>query len=416
MKLNLIVNLDFDKVNYNANDQQNLKFTLTNDSVEMIHVLKWNTPFEGMNNDIFLVEREGKYAVYMGRLVKRGSPKPEDYMTIEPKNSSSTEFDLSKFYDAYEPGEYNVEYRSHLLDAGIEEPRILAQNFLTKSKPLIELNQPNIAKFTLLERRQQRQIGGVAMEFLSKHEASLEKAAPTFNNCDLNRQGILNNALTEAEKIANESRLALRDLPENRRATASRYQEWFGNYDKQHYDKVINDFEKIWDALANKTITFNCSFTGCDPNWYAYVQATNPYEIFLCNLFWSARLKGTDSQAGTLIHEISHFNVVAGTSDIVYGQANCRQLAISKPSDVINNADSHEYFAENHPWLTMKKASIVSALSSRGPGSTSLYVIGKDGPDNDGQVWTNFFPDSNNNPRWNGWTALGPNVFPIGSI
>ena len=37
-----------------------------------------------------------------------------------------------------------------------------------------------------------------------------------------------------------------------------------------------------------------------------------PYTIYLGRVFWTAPATGTDSQAGTLIHEISHFDVVAG--------------------------------------------------------------------------------------------------------
>ncbi len=60
-------------------------------------------------------------------------------------------------------------------------------------------------------------------------------------------------------------------------------------------------------------------------------------------------MTGTDSKAGTLVHEMSHFNVVASTDDVVYGQTGAKNLAFSNPEDAIRNADSHEYFAENTP-------------------------------------------------------------------
>jgi peptidyl-Lys metalloendopeptidase len=46
---------------------------------------------------------------------------------------------------------------------------------------------------------------------------------------------------------------------------------------------------------------------------------------------------------------MSHFTVVAGTSDYAYGQTAAKRLATSNPKKAINNADSHEYFAENTP-------------------------------------------------------------------
>ena len=47
---------------------------------------------------------------------------------------------------------------------------------------------------------------------------------------------------------------------------------------------------------------------------------------------------------------MSHFYVVASTSDYVYGQTGAMNLAISDPAKAIMNADNHEYFAENTPF------------------------------------------------------------------
>jgi peptidyl-Lys metalloendopeptidase len=83
----------------------------------------------------------------------------------------------------------------------------------------------------------------------------------------------------------------------------------------------------------------------------AYVYPSQPYKIYVCKVFWSAPVSGTDSKGGTLIHEMSHFDAVAATDDVVYGQSACRSLADSDPDDAVRNADSHEYFAENTPFL-----------------------------------------------------------------
>ncbi|MCX5893166.1 MAG: M35 family metallo-endopeptidase, partial [Deltaproteobacteria bacterium] len=117
------------------------------------------------------------------------------------------------------------------------------------------------------------------------------------------------------------------------------------------YDKVNTNYEKIWDALANKNLTFMCDCD--DKSAYAYVVPVKPYEIHLCQLFWKAPLTGTDSQGGVILHEMSHFYVVASTNDHFYGQPRCRDLAKNDPDSAIDNADSHEYFAENHPKLSM---------------------------------------------------------------
>lgn len=57
------------------------------------------------------------------------------------------------------------------------------------------------------------------------------------------------------------------------------------------------------------------------------------------------------SQAGTLVHEGSHFVATAGTTDFAYGRTECQQLARANPNQAIRNADSYEYFVENTPPL-----------------------------------------------------------------
>ena len=100
--------------------------------------------------------------------------------------------------------------------------------------------------------------------------------------------------------------------------------------------------------MDNAGITFNCK---CKQPYFAYVYPSDPYKIYVCKVFWQVSLTGTDSQAGTLIHEMSHFDVVAATDDYVYGQTGAMELAITNPENAVNNADSHEYFAENTPFL-----------------------------------------------------------------
>ena len=106
------------------------------------------------------------------------------------------------------------------------------------------------------------------------------------------------------------------------------------------------NFQSISDAFATQTVTINC--TDADLGYYAYVYPGNPYEIYVCYYFFHAPNMGRDSTAGTLVHEMSHFNVVAGTQDYVYGASNAMQLAQTDPRRAIKNADNYEYFAEDH--------------------------------------------------------------------
>ena len=68
--------------------------------------------------------------------------------------------------------------------------------------------------------------------------------------------------------------------------------------------------------------------------------------------FWCTDIY-EDVQGGTLVHEASHFVANAGgTEDYAYGQSSCKFISLLFPNEAVENADSHEYFAENNPALT----------------------------------------------------------------
>jgi peptidyl-Lys metalloendopeptidase len=345
----LSIKLELDRARYKALDRQMLRFTLTNKSKKALNVLKWHTPFDGVKSNMFQVEAPGQRALYLGRVIKRGIPTPKDYITLEPNESATSELDLAEAYDISSAGKYGVSFTPHPMDAGMEEPETLAKKYLKKTEALPRIIASNVATFELVESRKPKLLKGVALDRVSMLKKTAEKV-PTFKNCAGNQQDTLNEALAEAVKIAEKSRSAVSSIQEALRPTATRYKTWFGAYEKQRYEKVINNYDKIWDALANKNVTFNCD---CKEDAFAYVYPSKPYEIYLCDAFWTAPLNGTDSKAGTIVHECSHFYVVASTDDWVYGQAKCKNLAISEPDKSIDNADCHEYFAENTPPLDM---------------------------------------------------------------
>ncbi len=165
----------------------------------------------------------------------------------------------------------------------------------------------------------------------------------SFNKCTTSQQSSLASARAQASTYSAD---ALSYLNANK--TGSRYTTWFGVYDAGRYSTATTHFNKISSAMDTASVQFDC---GCKKKYYAYVYPTKPYIIYLCSVFWTAPLTGTDSKAGTLIHEMSHFTVVASTNDYVYGQSGAMSLASSNPNNAVNNADNHEYFAENTPSL-----------------------------------------------------------------
>jgi hypothetical protein len=93
-----------------------LTFTLTNHGDAGLYVLKWLTPFEGIANEIFRVERDGEILPYEGPLVMRGDPIEEEYLFLAAGASASATVNLATVYDLSEPGAYTIAYTAALQD------------------------------------------------------------------------------------------------------------------------------------------------------------------------------------------------------------------------------------------------------------------------------------------------------------
>ena len=139
--------LEAERAQYSAPEPLSFRFTLSNNSDKTLSVLRWNTPLDGFNSDMFLVQRDGEPIVYLGRAVKRGTPKPTDYVTIAPGESVAIVFDLAESYATGRSGEYTVQYTSRILDVGTADPKELAAD----RELISEAIQSNVVTFQLLE-------------------------------------------------------------------------------------------------------------------------------------------------------------------------------------------------------------------------------------------------------------------------
>ena len=313
-------------------------FELRNDGVASVDVLRLDTPLEDtLAADVFELRRahkrldDGERPVYVGRRYKRAEPVEADFVTIAPGGSVFASVDLESHYDVPAADTYRVDFRGSVRYAVSAEHR--SGSSLRQSAGLtgtvLSVRGPDV--------------------YLEPTFADLRARPPQFNACTVDQQNSLIEATSAAEGIAGEALSSLRDLAEPARASSPRYTRWFGAYTPRRYERVIDNFEGIFGALVNETLTYDCS---CDDSSFAFVYPRRPYDIYLCRAFFAADLLGTDSRAGTLVHELSHFEVVARTDDFAYGSSTLT-LANENPDRAIMNADSHEYFAENTPALPM---------------------------------------------------------------
>lgn len=317
--------IETDRTSLATGEELVLRFALTNTGRSSAQVLRWHTPLLGVDADLFEVSRNGEAVAYLGRMFKRGAPTRADYLVVRPGETLSANVPLASLYDLSRPGEYTVRYRLELEDAfgrnASERAEQLSSNTLT----------------LWLEGEDLSELGG----YEDLAGPSQDALTPTYRNCSSSRKTSISNALSTSQSYAGNALAYL-----NAGSTGARYTTWFGAYTSSRYSTARSHFSSIDSTIRTKTITFDC---GCTDSAYAYVYPNQPYVVYLCNAFWSAPNGGTDSKAGTIVHELSHFNVVAATDDWAYGQTACKNLARNNPKKAVDNADSHEYFAENTP-------------------------------------------------------------------
>jgi len=332
---------------YKKDEHTHLIFELTNHTKQPLHILKWNTPLEGLKSDCLSVNKNGRRVSYDGLLIKRGQPGPADFVTLQPGQSISNKIDIGEAYNISSPGKVKVDYKPEKLTYFDEQPAIenLARAMpLSKAKKAQKIIETKPATFTIKGgAKPQLPIGALLREADQKKETlSKKKAKPAvglmpclFKGGTPDQQDTVNKAHQNGYNLTLQ---VLKDMANN-----LEYKLWFGKYTKTRFNKVKGDYKKIKAGFEEKQFTYDLTGQGCDTGVFAYTYKGGT-TIWLCDAFWQAPDTGTDSRAGTLVHERSHAS--AFTDDITYGQDGCKRLAVSAPAQAVNNADSHEYFAK----------------------------------------------------------------------
>lgn len=320
------VTLSVDSDSFAADQPVMIHVMIANPTSHSLKLLKWHTPADDVEGPLFAIQREGLPVAYIGPLFKRPAPKHEDYLHLKAGESIAHDVDIALYYDLSAPGSYRIVYDVSSWDLYLEKGNgRKATDQLTSNEISIWIAG--------------RDSGGASPEERKPRDPD----PPGFSQCTTSQQSLLVDARSAAITYTAGAQSYLQAGNTN-----SRYTTWFGINDAGRYDTVTTHFNSIDNAMDNAPVVFDC---GCKKPYYAYVYPNQPYKIYLCKVFWTAPMTGTDSKAGTLIHEMSHFYNVASTVDWVYGQTGARNLAITSPAKAVTNADNHEYFAENTPAL-----------------------------------------------------------------
>ncbi|MEO3473239.1 M35 family metallo-endopeptidase [Roseomonas sp. CAU 1739] len=177
--------------------------------------------------------------------------------------------------------------------------------------------------------------------------------------CTIQHIPVFNAAMVEARtRLAAAVRL-VRDTPDH-----PHIRQWFGNAPHQ---LVLGTLQRSATRLANTAgFDIHCNDPGrCRPEVGAYVQVLShvlrdaqgrpavTYRvdegqvIGVCPPFFRARMDGTGTRWGMLVHEATHF--AAETRDHVYGRNASLALARENGMRAAENADNYMFFVETLP-------------------------------------------------------------------
>ncbi|MEM9602822.1 MAG: M35 family metallo-endopeptidase [Pseudomonadota bacterium] len=274
---------------------------------------------------------------YAGPVVKRALPDVGDYQRIGAGERVERVHDLRAHYRIPAAGEYRVQLIQHLhtLDRAPEagEGARLAQR---EQVAWLRSNTLDVV--------------------LPQDLAKTRVRTPDFAGCDASQQSLVLSAAQSAESLVGVAVTDLASLGELQQLNSPRYRQWFGPHSSARFATALQNLRNVQKVLREDTVRYNC---GCDiAGVYAFVRADLPYDITLCPAFWLTTPVGTDSRAGTIVHELSHFRIVAGTADHAYGQQSAAALASQNPVLAVDNADNHEYFVENTPDISILSPSL----------------------------------------------------------
>ncbi len=336
---------------YDSAEPVKLRFDLTNNGDEDLYVLKWYTPLEGLNSDCLTVIRNEKSKVgYDGPMIKRGRPGPDDYVLVPAGGTVSADVDVSASYAVSLPADYRVELNIQALEhipapAAAKKSAALA---LAKSTPKLQTVTGGKTKFKVKQGALKLPTRGETARKVSKALAKSTGAAVSVGAVAAAAGALppmITGGTAPQQATAKQGHIdgfhlcaaALAALANN-----AQYKEWFGVHTAARFNKVKSVFTKIRNRMKTVAFTYDLSGAGCKSGVYAYTYKGGT-RIWFCGAFWTAPALGTDSKAGTVVHEHSHSD--ANTDDVTYGQTNARALATSKPDEAVRNADNDEYYA-----------------------------------------------------------------------
>ena len=232
------VTLSPEKNTLGKSDDVVVRVTITNTSSSPQYVLKWHTPFAGVEEHLFDITRDGVDVPYAGRHYKRQAPTAKDYYLLKPGASHSARVELSAMYDMSVTGDYAVKY--HTASLSLFAPTDTRGSLLSAgargvTEPGSEIGEIASAPVSLwIDGRLERgTVVANPFDAARQEAAAVAAASVSFTNCSASQSNTITSAIAAAKTMANSGVTYL-----NNGSTGQRYTKWFGAYNASRYATV----------------------------------------------------------------------------------------------------------------------------------------------------------------------------------
>lgn len=336
-----------------------VQVTLANTGDDPIRVLRRAIGADGPVGTVFTVTRRGQTVEYTGAVAKYAGPRPADYVTIPAGGTWVHTVDLSGAFAFTVTADYGIR--------------------LAAADPQLVLDTDGRVLTTTLTSA--TVVAAVAGRPVEKAPPTVPTARTTIGmlslatvGCSAGEQTTVTASVADAGTYAGAAVQYFGD-----RRAGARYVQWFGVFDLTRWERVRDNFIAADTVLDTGAITVVCHDVTCSPSTFAFVYPNQPYTVYVCGAFWTAPATGTDSKAGTLIHEFMHFTTIAGTDDHAYGQAAAGALAVSNPGRAVDNSDNYEYFVEDTPAIADNAPAVTVDAATRSFGNQTVGTTASGG-------------------------------------
>ncbi|XP_011405295.2 PREDICTED: uncharacterized protein LOC105313503 isoform X3 [Amphimedon queenslandica] len=303
-------------------------FEFTNNANEDLYLLKRNTPLEGLRSQFVSVSLDGHPLQYEGIIMYSLPPTKDEFVLLKAGESVSASVQITDAFSIDTDGLYTVQYSRPLQYLSVNEMSAMPTGKLRESF-VRESVHIHLEDASLLLKPKEEGDAGI------DYTVHLQDCgSATFKNGDVQNSA----TLTAHKKLCGGI-----DKAKGKVGNTSISTTWFGADDSSRITKIKGIYQKIRDGLSSQNCIYYNNGPLCRSNTYAYTYKTGT-TVYLCTIYYRDPTncsKTGESKEGTLLHEWSH--TYGKIDDVVYGRANCKQLAKDKPDDAARNADSYLY-------------------------------------------------------------------------